>query len=110
MAKSVGRTIPLSTSALRPEASSEIAQWGGPSLVRGKRVLDVGTGDGRLALGCASLARLVVGVDPDPVAIGSAREKARERRLRNVTFRLGAAQRLAFPSGRFDLVILSWTL
>ncbi len=110
MGSKVGRTIPLSTSVLRPEARSEITRWGGGSLVRGKRVLDVGTGDGRVAFGCAPLAREVVGVDPDRLAIKIARETAHERGLRKVTFRVGAAQRLAFPDQRFDLVILSWTL
>jgi ubiquinone/menaquinone biosynthesis C-methylase UbiE len=79
-------------------------------MLRGKRVLDVGTGDGRLALGAAPYASEVEGVDPDADAIRSARAKAREQGFANVAFRVGAAQELPYPDGRFDVLILSWTL
>ena len=80
------------------------------SLVRGKRVIDVGCGDGRMALGCAPHAAEVVGVDPDPGAIRMARAKAREQGAGNTRFKVGVAQQLPFPDGYFDVVILSWTL
>jgi ubiquinone/menaquinone biosynthesis C-methylase UbiE len=73
-------------------------------------VLDVGTGDGRLALGAAPYAREVQGVDPDSDAIQSAQAKAREHGVANAAFRVGAAQELPYPDGRFDVLILSWTL
>ena len=75
-----------------------------------KRVLDLGCGDGRLALGIASLASSVEGLDPDPDSIASAKAAAREQRARNVRFAVGAAQKLPYRDGRFDVVILSWTL
>ena len=78
--------------------------------MRGKRVLDLGCGDGRFAIGVAPLAATVVGIDPDPEAIAAARKNARQAGLRNVRFAVGAAQRLPYPAGVFDVVILSWTL
>jgi len=44
----VGKHVPAVSSALRPDPLYELDQWGGESLVRGKRVLDLGCGDGLL--------------------------------------------------------------
>jgi ubiquinone/menaquinone biosynthesis C-methylase UbiE len=106
----VGRLIPALSSALRPHPHDELREWGGPPLVRHKRVLDLGCGDGRLALGVAPYARRVDGIDPDPDAIAAAKRNARKAGVRNVRFAAGAAQRLPFPDATFDVVILSWTL
>jgi len=104
----LGRQIP--SSALRPPAADELAQWGGPRVVRGKRVLDLGCGDGRLAFGVAPYAREVVGLDPDAELIKNATAKASQQGLRNVRFLAGAGQDLPLGDGAFDVVILSWTL
>ena len=95
---------------MRPEAATELRAYGGARLFAGKRVLDIGTGDGRLALGAVGWAREVVGLDPDPAAIRDARANARRMGARNASFRTGSAQELPFPDGSFDVVILSWTL
>jgi ubiquinone/menaquinone biosynthesis C-methylase UbiE len=106
----VGKHIPATSSALRPRPLDELQEWGGESLVRGKRVLDLGCGDGRFALGIAPYASTVEGLDPDADAIASARRAARGAGLENVGFAAGAAQELPYPDGAFDVVILSWTL
>jgi len=106
----VGRLLPALSSALRPHPLDELREWGGPLLVRHKRVLDLGCGEGRLALGVAPYARRVDGIDPDPEAIAAAKTNARKAGVRNVRFAAGAAQRLPYPDKTFDVVILSWTL
>jgi ubiquinone/menaquinone biosynthesis C-methylase UbiE len=106
----VGRLLPALSSALRPHPHDELREWGGPLLVRGKRVLDLGCGDGRLALGVAAYAKRVDGIDPDSEAIAAAKRTARKGGVRNVRFAVGAAQRLRYPDATFDVVILSWTL
>ena len=106
----VGKHVPAVSSVLRPSPLVELAAWGGEELVRGKRVLDLGCGDGRFAIGVAPLASTVGGIDPDPEAIAAARKNARQAGLRNVRFAVGAAQRLPYADGAFDVVILSWTL
>jgi ubiquinone/menaquinone biosynthesis C-methylase UbiE len=106
----VGRHVPALSSTLRPRPLDELRAWGGQRLVRGKRVLDLGCGDGRFALGVAASATTVDGLDPDHEAIAAAKKAARKSGVRNLRFRVGAAQRLPYPDGAFDVVILSWTL
>jgi ubiquinone/menaquinone biosynthesis C-methylase UbiE len=106
----VGRHVPAMTSALRPRPLDELSEWGGGRLVRGKRVLDLGCGDGRFALGVAPLATSVDGLDPDAEGIAAARKAARKAKIQNARFAVGAAQRLPYPDGAFDVVLLSWTL
>jgi 23S rRNA (uracil1939-C5)-methyltransferase len=106
----VGRLLPAISSQLRPPPLDELREYGGLGLVRRRRVIDVGCGDGRMALGCAPYASEVVGVDPDPEAIRLARVKARELGATNTHFKIGVAQELPFADEHFDVVILSWTL
>src|ERR1700704_5767956 len=105
-----GRHLPWLSSALRPRPKDALREGCGPPLVRGKRVLDLGCGDGRLALGVAPFATRVEGIDPDPEAIAAAKSNARKAGVRNVRFAAAAAQHLPYPDASFDLVILSWTL
>ena len=98
------------SSALRPDPLRELREWGGERLVRGKRVLDLGCGDGRFALGVAPLAKSVDGIDPDAEAIAVARKSARKSSAANVRFAVGAAQQLPYPDEAFDVVLLSWSL
>src|SRR5437868_9305670 len=101
-----GKHVPSASSALRPHPRAELREWGGSRLVRGKRVLDLGCGDGRLALGVARLATRVEGIDPDPEAVASAKTNSRRAGVRNARFAVGAAQHLPYPDGAFDVVIL----
>jgi ubiquinone/menaquinone biosynthesis C-methylase UbiE len=106
----VGKHVPALSSALRPAPLTELAKWGGTRFVAKKRVLDLGCGDGRLALAVAAYASSVDGLDPDPEGIRAARKRARDLGLRNTRFTTGAAQSLPFEDAAFDVVISSWTL
>ena len=106
----VGRLFPAYSSSLRPPPEDELREYGGAGLVRGKRVIDIGCGDGRMALACAAYASEVVGVDPDAEAIRAARAKARALGATRARFEVGVAQELPFADEHFDMAILSWTL
>jgi ubiquinone/menaquinone biosynthesis C-methylase UbiE len=69
------------------------------------RVLDVATGTGNTALALAPLVAHVTGLDLTPEMLEEARALAVERRVENVDWILGDAERLPFPDGSFDL----WT-
>jgi 2-polyprenyl-6-hydroxyphenyl methylase/3-demethylubiquinone-9 3-methyltransferase len=84
-------------------ALERVAEW------RGRHVLEIGCGDGRLSLRLARLGAVVSGIDPDRARIRAARRRLR-RFARRVGFRVGRAERLAHGAGSFDLVVLSWAL
>jgi ubiquinone/menaquinone biosynthesis C-methylase UbiE len=70
----------------------------------GRRVLDVGTGDGAYAVRAASRGARVVGLDADPEMLAAAASRATERR---VTLELceGRAEQLPFRHASFDVVL-----
>ncbi len=99
-----------SGSTRRPDAARELRITGVDRLTRGARVLEVGTGEGRLALGYAAAARSVLGIDPDAGSIDRARAHAKRLGLDHVRFRAIAAQELVPGRERFDLAVLAWSL
>jgi ubiquinone/menaquinone biosynthesis C-methylase UbiE len=74
-----------------------------------RRILDLGTGTGVLALALAERypEAKVVGVDVSPAMIGEARRKLTPELAGRVTFEVGDASALACPDGEFELVALS---
>lgn len=97
-------------SAARPGDDIEFRRLRADRFLVGKDVLDIGTGNGRLSWLIATVARSVVGIDPDPGAIRDAKRGARARGLRNVRFAVAPAQDLAVHSDSFDTAIFSWSL
>lgn len=97
-------------SGVRPADDIELRRLRADALFRGKDVLDIGTGDGRLVWLIAPLARSVVAVDPDPAGIRAARREARRRGVDHVRFEVSSAQELRVASERFDTALFSWSL
>jgi ubiquinone/menaquinone biosynthesis C-methylase UbiE len=110
MAGIPGKHLPAFSSVLRPPPLVELRHWGGEGLLRGKRVLDLGCGDGRFALSIAPLAAAVDGLDPDAEAIAAAREGARSAGVGNLRFAVGTAERMTYPDSAFEVVLLTWSL
>jgi predicted RNA methylase len=76
--------------------------------VRGKRVLEMGCGDGRFTFLYAHDAADVLGIDPRRVAVHAAR-RARARSLtKRVKFRV--AKTISPPRRPFDIALFSWSL
>lgn len=71
------------------------------------RVLDVGTGTGRAAIGLARAGASVVGVDAsvEMLDVARARAEAVTDVPIDVTFDVGDAHALPFPSGHFDVAV-----
>jgi 2-polyprenyl-3-methyl-5-hydroxy-6-metoxy-1,4-benzoquinol methylase len=74
--------------------------------LRDQRVLDIGCGDGRLAVLMAELAASVVGIDPDEEAITQARRAASS----SVSFLVAGVNDVTLPSSAFDVVVFSRSL
>lgn len=83
---------------------------GGGRLFAGRRVLEVGVGEGRLLWAYGAAARSVLAIDPDADAVGLASERAHALGWTHVSFAVAPAQRLDAGAQRFDLALLSWSL
>jgi ubiquinone biosynthesis O-methyltransferase len=71
--------------------------------VKGRRVLDVGCGDGEFAVELANRGATVVGIDASAEMIEAARSRATPANA-DVTFQVAVAERLPFQAGQFDVV------
>lgn len=77
---------------------------------RGRRVLEMGCGDGRLTRGIAAEAAHVLAFDPDGDAVAEARRTFPAGLADRVEFRVASAAELEVDAGEFDLVVFSWAL
>ncbi|HYZ19114.1 MAG TPA: class I SAM-dependent methyltransferase [Gaiellaceae bacterium] len=76
----------------------------------GRRVLEVGCGDGRMTWLFAHDAESVLGVDPDEELIADARAAIPRGLEDSITFRVAEMEALEIPPPRFDIAFLSWSL
>jgi 2-polyprenyl-3-methyl-5-hydroxy-6-metoxy-1,4-benzoquinol methylase len=75
----------------------------------GRRVLEVGCGDGRLTWLYAPRAERVLGIDPDEEQISLARADTPPEVADRVHFEVGEAEDLS-RTAVFDVAFLSWSL
>ncbi|MFN8412560.1 MAG: class I SAM-dependent methyltransferase [Anaerolineales bacterium] len=75
-----------------------------------KRVLEVGSGEGRLTWKYAGGSALTVGFDPDHDALRIARADAPYDLQKNVHFANASASHIPFSKETFDIAILAWSL
>jgi 2-polyprenyl-3-methyl-5-hydroxy-6-metoxy-1,4-benzoquinol methylase len=78
--------------------------------LRGRRVLEMGCGDGRLTRGIAAEAASVLAFDRDEESVAEARASFPRDLLDRVEFRVTAAEAIEIPPASFDLVVFSWSL
>ena len=77
---------------------------------KGKKVLEFGSGDGRLTGQYANRAAMVIAVEPDRARVALARRAAAQAKLTNITVRAGSAERVRLGGGGFDIALFSWSL
>jgi SAM-dependent methyltransferase len=70
----------------------------------GKRMLDVGCGDGAYSIQAAQLGANVTGLDISPMTLDAARRRAEAAGV-SLEWREGRAEALPFPAASFDVVI-----
>jgi ubiquinone/menaquinone biosynthesis C-methylase UbiE len=80
---------------------------------RDKRVLEVGSGEGRLTWGFAPLTASVLAFDPAEDVVAAARAECAEcpdEVREKVRFEVARAEEIEVPPSSVDLVFFSWSL
>ncbi len=85
-------------------ALKEMTVW------RGKCVLEIGCGNGRLTRRLANLGAQVDALDPDRKLIATARTELPARYSDRVRYKVRSAEDLKYPKQTFDIVVFSWVL
>ena len=78
--------------------------------LKGKDVLEVGCGDGRLTWRYADVTRSVLAIDPNMELIGTARAQMPPALRERVAFHEADIITEPLPDDAFDVVLISWTL
>src|SRR5262245_26550800 len=89
---------------------NEICALKGVTDWRRKRVLEIGSGEGRLTQRLAQLGALVSATDPDPQLIRTARKKLLQRFTKQIHYAVGKAEQINHPNESFDIVVFAWAL
>ena len=76
----------------------------------GKRVLEIGCGEGRLTWRYADRATHIVAIDPKTEDIEIAIEECPDDLRAKIEFRAARLEELEIPAEKFDLALLSWSL
>jgi predicted RNA methylase len=77
---------------------------------RGRRVLELGCGEGRLTLGIAADAARVLAFDPDAEAVERARRSLPAELADRVAYQVASGKEIEIKPHSFDLVVFSWSL
>jgi ubiquinone/menaquinone biosynthesis C-methylase UbiE len=102
-------TAPLDISAYPPDGV-ELRLIERFTTLRGRRILEVGCGDGRLTFQYAPTAGRVLAMDPDRPSIEDALDRQAEVGLPNVTFWVGSIEHLPARGAPFEVALFSWSL
>jgi 2-polyprenyl-3-methyl-5-hydroxy-6-metoxy-1,4-benzoquinol methylase len=78
--------------------------------LHGRRVLELGCGDGRLTPGIARDAAYVLAFDPDREAVERARESLPAELAERVAYRVASGTEIEVEPHSFDLAVFSWSL
>ena len=92
-----------------PEGNEKAALLEFVGDLTGKRVLEIGCGNGRLTQHIASLAAHTIGIDPNAERIAKAQQNLPLNLFGRVDFQVAAIEAYQ-PPHPFDLIIFSWSL
>ena len=95
---------------VRDRAGVEAARIAELVPLEGKRVMDVGCGEGRLTVMAASRAASVYAFDPSAESVATARGVLTAEQRERVRFAVHDAEALDATGERFDLALCGWSL
>lgn len=95
---------------LRDPEGIEIEYLRRTGAIKGRKVVEIGCGDGRLTWRYADFAAAVTGVDPDFERLSEAVTTRPENVNRPVSLAQATAERLPYADGIFDTALFSWSL
>jgi ubiquinone/menaquinone biosynthesis C-methylase UbiE len=76
----------------------------------GRRILELGCGDGRLTVPIAAEAAFVLALDPDAEAVERARSSLPAELADRVAYKVAAGDEIEIEPTSFDLALFSWSL
>src|SRR5438876_7002071 len=85
----------------------EITKTQGHVSFRGRSVLEIGCGEGRLTFQYAPQAKSVVGIDPSASAIAAAKKRIPRNLVLLVSFQVGRGEQMDCPYDSFDLAFFT---
>ena len=88
----------------------EIEYLNRTGVIEGRKVIEIGSGDGRLTWRYAPFAASVVAVDPDLNRLAETGSTRPDTMQTPTVFAQADAQMLPFPDKSFDCAILAWSL
>ena len=98
-------TLVMDPAGAEIEALKGITNW------RGKRILEVGCGNGRLTLRLVKFGvEKIIAFDPNPKLIRTARKNLPEKYKEQIEYRVGNAEHVKQKASQFDVVVFSWVL
>lgn len=98
-------TIVMDPAGKEIRALQKAAEW------KGKRILEIGCGEGRLTLRLAAFhPRNIEAIDADTARLRLARKDRPAKYSRLIRFRAGHAESLRYATEQFDIVIFAWSL
>ena len=95
---------------IRDPEGIEIEYLDKTGAICGRKVIEIGCGDGRLTWRYANSAAAVAGVDPDFEQVAAAGTGRPEAVQTPVLFTQAEAGALPFPAESFESAILAWSL
>jgi ubiquinone/menaquinone biosynthesis C-methylase UbiE len=77
--------------------------------IEGKRVLEIGCGEGRMTWRYMALPTTITGIDPDFESLAEALHTRPVSFIDRMTFAQAKAEHLPFSTERFEAVLFSWS-
>ena len=78
--------------------------------LEGRRVLEIGCGEGRMTWRYATLPEAITGIDPDLGALTEALSAWPDALVNQMAFAQAKAEHLPFPKESFETAVFSWSL